>query len=99
MMKIDIERYNKSTMLEDAENILWPTLGIELTTSTTLPSTAQSLTSTNCAIETTSKKIVRYRFMMKIDIERYNKSNMPENAEKYFMTHHGNLTYDLENTA
>ena len=32
---------------------------------------------------------------MKIDIERYNKSTMPVNAEKYFMTHRGIWTHDL----
>ena len=29
----------------------------------------------------------------------YNKSAMPENTEKYFMTHRGNRTHDLDNTA
>ena len=36
---------------------------------------------------------------MKIDTERYNKSTMPENAEKYFMTHRGNRTHDSDNNA
>ena len=36
---------------------------------------------------------------MKIDMERYNKSTMPKNAEKYFMTHRGNRTHDLDSTA
>ena len=31
-------------------------------------------------------------------MERYNKPTMPENAEKYFMTHRGNQTHDLDNT-
>ena len=37
-------------------------LGFELTTSETPPSTALSVTSTDCAIETTPKKIVRIAF-------------------------------------
>ena len=32
---------------------------------------------------------------MKIDIERYNKSTMPENAEKYFYGPTGIRTHDL----
>ena len=36
---------------------------------------------------------------MKIDIERYNKSTMPENAEKYFYGPTGIRTHDLGNTA
>ena len=36
---------------------------------------------------------------MKIDMERYEKSTMTENAEIYFMTHRGNRTHDLDNTA
>ena len=36
---------------------------------------------------------------MKIDIERYNKSTMPENAEKYFYGPTGIQTHDLGNTA
>ena len=32
-------------------------------------------------------------------MERCNKSTMPVNAEKYFMTHRGILTHDLGNTA
>ena len=82
-------------------------------TSATPPSTALSVTSTNCAIETTPKtdcsnsadigiglcstrRILSsslhrirncYRFIMKIDMERYNKAKMPLNAEKHFMTH------------
>ena len=40
------------------KNILWPTAGIKLTTSTTPPSTALSVNSINCAIETTPKRLV-----------------------------------------
>ena len=36
---------------------------------------------------------------MKIDIEIYNKSTMPENAEKYFYGPTGIRTHDLGNTA
>ena len=50
-----MERYNKSTMPVNAENIFMTHLGFELTTSATPPSTALSVTSTNCAIETTQK--------------------------------------------
>ena len=32
-------------------------------------------------------------------MERYNKSTKPEKAEKYFMTHRGIRTHDLDNTA
>ena len=32
-------------------------------------------------------------------IERYNKSTMPENAEKYLSPHRGIRTHDLDNTA
>ena len=32
-------------------------------------------------------------------MERYIKSTMPVNAEKYFMTHRGIRTHDLDNTA
>ena len=32
---------------------------------------------------------------MKIDMERHNKSTMPVNAEKYFMTHRGIRTHDV----
>ena len=32
-----------------------------------------------------------------IYMERYNKSTVPENAEKYFMTHRRNRTHDLDN--
>ena len=31
-------------------------------------------------------------------MERYNKSTMPENAEKYCMTYRENRTHDLDNT-
>ena len=41
------------------KNIFMAQLGFELTTSATPPSTALSVTSTDCAIETTPKKIVR----------------------------------------
>ena len=41
------------------KNICMAQLGFELTTSATPPSTALSVTSTGCAIETTPKKIVR----------------------------------------
>ena len=30
-------------------------------------------------------------------MERYNKSTMPENAEKYFMTHRGIRTHNIDN--
>ena len=40
----------------NAENIFMTHLGFELTTSETPPSTALSVTSTNCAIETTQKE-------------------------------------------
>ena len=55
-MKIDIERYNKSTMPENAEKYFMAQLGFELTTSATPPCTALSVTSTDCAIETTPNK-------------------------------------------
>ena len=32
-------------------------------------------------------------------MEIFNKSTMPVNAEKYFMTHHGIRTHDLGNIA
>ena len=51
--------YNKSTMPVNAEKYFMTHLGFELTISATPPSTALSVTSTNCAIETTPKKIVR----------------------------------------
>ena len=54
-MKIDMERYNKSTMPENAEKYSMAHLGFELTTSATPPSTALSVTSTDCAIETPKK--------------------------------------------
>ena len=54
-----MERYNKSTMPENAEKYFMAHLGFELTTSATPPSTALSVTSTDCAIETTPIKIVR----------------------------------------
>ena len=41
------------------KNIFMAQLGFELTTSATPPSTALSVTPTDCAIETTPKKIVR----------------------------------------
>ena len=41
------------------KNIFMAQLGFELTTSATPPSTALSVTSTDCAIETTPKKTVR----------------------------------------
>ena len=50
---------NKSVQITTHLVLNYDTVGIELTTSTTPPSTALSATSTNCAIETTPKKIVR----------------------------------------
>ena len=50
-----MERYNKSTMPVNAENYFMAHRGFEHTTSTTSPSTALSVTSTNCAIETPKK--------------------------------------------
>ena len=56
-MQIDMERYDKSTMPVNAEKYFYdPNVGFELTTSATPPSTALSVASTNCAIETTPKK-------------------------------------------
>ena len=55
-MKIDVERHNKSTMPVNAEKYFMTYLGFELTTSATPPSTALSVNSTNCAIETTPIK-------------------------------------------
>ena len=43
-------------MSVNAEKYFMTHLGFELTTSATLPGTALSVTSTNCAIETTPKK-------------------------------------------
>ena len=54
-----MERYNKSTMPVNAEKIFYDPPGFKLTTSATPPSTALSVTSTNCAIETTPEKSVR----------------------------------------
>ena len=50
---IYMERYNKSTMPVNAEKYFMTHLGFKLRTSATPPSTALSVTSTNCAIETT----------------------------------------------
>ena len=54
-----MQRHNKSTMPENAEKYFMAHLGFELMTSAPPPSTALSVTSTDCAIETTPKKIVR----------------------------------------
>ena len=45
------------------KNIFMAQLGFELMTSATPPSTALSVTSTDCAIETTPKKIVLYIYI------------------------------------
>ena len=49
-----------------------------------------------CRIQRIQVKLDKYkalekssRFIMKIDMERYNKSTMPVNAKKYFITHRG----------
>ena len=46
------------------KNIFMAQLGFELTTSATAPGTALSVTSTDCAIETTPKKIVRIALIL-----------------------------------
>ena len=51
-----MERYNKSTRPENAEKYFLAHLGFELTTSATPPSTALSVTSTDCAIEPPQNK-------------------------------------------
>ena len=66
IMKIYMKRYNKSTMPVNAEKYSITHLGFELTTSATPPSTALSVTSTNCAIETTPKKIVRIAQLVEV---------------------------------
>ena len=53
-----MERYNISTLPINAEKIFTTRAGFELTTSTTPPSTALSVTSTNCSTETTQETIV-----------------------------------------
>ena len=54
-----MERYNKSTLPINAEKIFMTRAGFELTTSTTPPSTALFVTSTNCSTETTQETTVR----------------------------------------
>ena len=50
-------------------------------------------------LDSLKKKKKKKGNIIYIYMERYNKSTMPENAEIYFVTHRGNRTHDLDNTA